>query len=123
MSQEEHDRQIDYIEFATTDIEGSKNFYATVFGWKFTDWGEGYSSFEDGRLTGGLRLEEAVDSGGPLVVIYAIDLGQIETAVRGAGGTIVKETFSFPGGRRFHFADPESNILAVWSDRDQVTET
>jgi hypothetical protein len=28
----------------------------------------------------------------------------------------VRETFSFPGGRRFHFADPEGNVLAVWSE-------
>ena len=39
MSQEDHDRQIDYIEFETTDIAQSKNFYTAVFGWKFTDWG------------------------------------------------------------------------------------
>ena len=24
--------------------------------------------------------------------------------------------FEFPGGRRFHFADPGGNVLAVWSD-------
>jgi predicted enzyme related to lactoylglutathione lyase len=47
MSQEEHDRRIDYVEFETTDIEQSKNFYTTVFDWKFTDWGEGYTSFAD----------------------------------------------------------------------------
>jgi len=33
------------------------------------------------------------------------------------GGSIVKEIFEFPGGRRFHFADPGGNELAVWSDR------
>jgi predicted enzyme related to lactoylglutathione lyase len=37
--------------------------------------------------------------------------------VRKAGGKITKPTFSFPGGRRFHFADPSGNELAVWSDR------
>ncbi|MDX1561899.1 MAG: VOC family protein, partial [Gammaproteobacteria bacterium] len=26
-------------------------------------------------------------------------------------------TFSFPGGRRFHFADPCGNELAVWSEQ------
>ena len=35
----------------------------------------------------------------------------------GNGGSIVKEPFSFPGGRRFHFADPAGNVLAVWSDK------
>jgi hypothetical protein len=34
----------------------------------------------------------------------------------GAGGTIAKPIFSFPGGRRFHFCDPAGNELAVWSD-------
>jgi len=28
----------------------------------------------------------------------------------------VKDTFSFPGGYRFHFADPNGNELAVWSE-------
>ncbi|VAW15709.1 Glyoxalase family protein [hydrothermal vent metagenome] len=27
----------------------------------------------------------------------------------------VKEIFSFPGGRRFHFREPGGNELAVWS--------
>jgi uncharacterized protein len=31
--------------------------------------------------------------------------------------TIVRSIFSFPGGRRFHFADPSGNELAVWSDQ------
>jgi predicted enzyme related to lactoylglutathione lyase len=34
-----------------------------------------------------------------------------------AGGTIVKPIYAFPGGRRFHLADPAGNELAVWSDR------
>ena len=38
-------------------------------------------------------------------------------AVQDAGGRVVKEPFSFPGGRRFHFLDPSGNELAVWSDR------
>jgi predicted enzyme related to lactoylglutathione lyase len=32
------------------------------------------------------------------------------------GGNIIKPVFSFPGGRRFHFTDPNGNELAVWSD-------
>jgi predicted enzyme related to lactoylglutathione lyase len=34
-------------------------------------------------------------------------------AVMDAGGLIVKPIFSFPGGRRFHFTDPNGNELAV----------
>jgi predicted enzyme related to lactoylglutathione lyase len=33
--------------------------------------------------------------------------------VKRAGGTITKEVFGFPGGRRFHFRDPAGNELAA----------
>jgi predicted enzyme related to lactoylglutathione lyase len=49
-------------------------------------------------------------------VIYATRLEEIESRIREAGGTIVRGTYSFPGGRRFHFTDPSGNELAVWSD-------
>jgi hypothetical protein len=35
--------------------------------------------------------------------------------VRAAGGSIEKEPFAFPGGRRFHFLDPSGTELAVWA--------
>lgn len=117
MSQEEQDKRIDYVEFPTSDVERTKSFYAAVFGWKFTDWGPDYTSFEDGRLTGGFRKADSVAPGDTLVVVYALDLSQAEAEVKANGATIVKPPFSFPGGRRFHFADPSGNVLAVWSDR------
>jgi predicted enzyme related to lactoylglutathione lyase len=113
----EHDRRIDYIELPATDVGAAKRFYADAFGWKFTDYGPDYMSFEDGRLAGGLTKGGTVARGGALVVIFAVDLAATEARVREAGGTIVKPTFSFPGGRRFHFTDPSGNELAVWSDR------
>jgi D-aminopeptidase len=118
MGQEEHDKRVDYVEFPVTDIGAAKTFYSAVFGWKMQDWGPDYASFEDGRLAGGFRLEEEVSRGGPLVVIYAVDLEAVEASVRANGGTIVQGIFSFPGGRRFHFTDPSGNELAVWSDQD-----
>ncbi len=117
MSQAEQDRRVDYIEFLTTDIEETKRFYSSVFGWEFTDYGPDYTSFTDGRLAGGFSLAPAVAAGGPLVVLYATNLEKIEADIRGSGGRIVRETFEFPGGRRFHFTDPSGNELAVWSDR------
>lgn len=111
------DRRIDYIEMAATDIAGTKRFYTDVFAWKFTDYGPDYTSFEDGRLSGGFFRAESARAGTVLVVIFAVDLAAAEKRVRAAGGKIVKPIFSFPGGRRFHFTDPSGNELAVWSDR------
>ena len=117
MSQADQDRRVDYIEFSATDIETTKRFYAEVFGWEFTDYGPEYTSFTDGRMAGGFHVAPEVPPGGPLVVLYSTDLGQIEGRIRGSGGRIVRKTFEFPGGWRFHFTDPSGNELAVWSER------
>ena len=110
------DKQIDYIELPATDIAATKQFYSTVFGWKFEDYGPEYTSFFDGRMAGGFTTEARPSSRGILLVIYAADLAAMQDTIRAAGATVVKDTFSFPGGRRFHFADPNGNELAVWSD-------
>ena len=117
MSQSEQDRRIDYVEFATTDITETKRFYSDVFGWVFTDYGPDYTSFSDGRLNGGFTRADDVAPGGPLIVLYATDLEAIEGSIKKHGGSITKETFEFPGGRRFHFSDPSGNELAVWTDQ------
>lgn len=119
MSQAEHNRRIDYLEFPAIDIAATKKFYTNVFGWEFVDYGPDYTAFKDGRLNGGFaKTEHAPQAGGALVVIYAIALEALEKAVINAGGKIKKEIFSFPGGRRFHFTDPNGNELAVWSDQE-----
>ena len=113
----EHDRRIDYIEIDATDIAATKRFYTDCFGWKFTDYGPDYTSFDDGRMTGGFRKAGRAAKGSVLIVILAMDLAAAEAKVRAAGGRIVKPVFEFPGGRRFHFTDPSGNELSVWSDR------
>jgi hypothetical protein len=117
MDTQTNEGRIDYIEFPATDIPKTKAFYNSVFGWKFTDYGPDYTSFEDGRLTGGFYKKDAIAPGGPLVVMYSADLAATQAKVEAAGGAISKEIFSFPGGRRFHFTDPSGNELSVWSDK------
>jgi hypothetical protein len=113
----EHDRRIDYIEMAATDVGAVRRFYEEAFGWKFTDYGPEYTAFEDGRLAGGFTTGRTPARGGALVVLFAVDIDAAQRRVQAAGGTVVKPTFSFPGGRRFHFTDPAGNELAVWTDR------
>ena len=110
--------EIDYIEILVRDTEASKRFYGAAFGWTFTDYGPDYVAIRGrDREQGGLRKADAVPKGGPLVVLYSADLEATHAAVKAAGGRIVQEIFSFPGGRRFQFEDPSGNELAVWSDR------
>ena len=116
MDSPDHNFQMDYIEFPASNIEATKRFYGAVFGWSFTDYGPNYTSFHDGRLAGGFTMSAKPVRGGALVVLYAKSLEDTQRMVVEAGGSIFVETFEFPGGRRFHFADPNGNELAVWSE-------
>ncbi|MDA0664142.1 MAG: VOC family protein [Proteobacteria bacterium] len=109
---------INYIEFPMTDNAGTRAFYGQAFGWEFTDWGPGYISFTGAGIEGGFNGlgEAAVAPPGVLVVLYADDLAATLAAVEAAGGKIVKPIYDFPGGRRFHFLDPNGTELAVWSE-------
>ena len=73
------------------------------------------AEFTDGRLKGGLTTGEPVRPGGPLVILYADDLGEAQRRVTAAGGRVSREAFDFPGGRRFHFPDLDGYELAVWT--------
>ena len=112
-----NNHRIDYIEFSATDIPSTKKFYTAVFGWKFTDYGPDYTSFEDGRISGGFAKAQSISGNGALDVVYSSELEKTQTTVVRSGGTITKPPFDFPGGRRFHFTDPNGNELAVWSDK------
>lgn len=112
--QSDNDGRIDYIEFATSDFQASKAFFIAAFGWTFTDWGEDYTAFEDGRLAGGIR--PGTPGSSPTVILYAVDLDGMRAKVEAAGGRVTAE-HSFPGGRRFHFIEPGGNELAVWSEK------
>jgi len=114
--------QINYIEMPASDPAGTRTFFESVFGWEFQEWGPDYLSFQDGKLDGGFyRAEMAarVSNGSALVILYHSDLEGLRQAVLDAGGTLEKDIFSFPGGRRFHFLDPSGNEFAVWSEPEE----
>jgi predicted enzyme related to lactoylglutathione lyase len=115
----QEDQKIDYVEFPARDFDAVQSFYEQAFGWTFTDYGDEYRAFADGRLDGGFRLSDAastVEIGATLVVLYANDLEATRDKVVACGGRIMVDIFPFPGGRRFQFADPHGNELGVWSE-------
>ena len=114
------ENKIDYLEIPSSDLPASKSFFTSMFGWQFTDYGDEYCSFEDGRITGGFYKSDQTASyaeGSVLIVFFANDLEAALQKVVDSGGSVVRDVFSFPGGRRFHFADPTGNEFAIWSDK------
>jgi predicted enzyme related to lactoylglutathione lyase len=116
----EHEK-MDYVEFPARNMSATKQFFTTVFGWSFTDYGPDYTSFANEGLNGGFYQSDLTcssENGSALIVFYSRNLEQTLEKIKTAGGAITKPIFSFPGGRRFHFTDPSGNEYAVWSDKN-----
>lgn len=114
----EHEK-MNYIEFPAKDIEATKTFFSAIFSWSFVDYGPEYTAFSNAGLDGGFfksDLTVSTKNGSALIVFYSKELEKTLAKIENSGGSIIKTIFSFPGGRRFHFADPNGNEYAVWSD-------
>jgi hypothetical protein len=111
--------KIDYLELPSKNLQVTKDFFTSVFAWSFVDYGDDYSAFNHAGISGGFFKADLVVStktGSVLIVFYSEDLLATQIKIEEAGGCIVKPLFAFPGGQRFHFADPNGNEYAVWSD-------
>ncbi len=114
----EHEK-INYVEFPAKDIEAAKAFFTTVFGWSFVDYGPDYAAFSNEGIDGGFFKSDftvSTENGSALIIFYSEELEKTQSKIENAGGKIIKPIFSFPGGRRFHFGDPNGNEYAVWSE-------
>jgi predicted enzyme related to lactoylglutathione lyase len=105
--------RICFIELPAGNLGAAKTFYGSVFGWDLADFGPSYACTMTGDVDLGLQGELSEAARAPLAVIAVDDLDAAQAAVEQAGGVITQAIFAFPGGRRFHFTDPNGNELAV----------
>ena len=70
--------------------------------------------FAEFPVRSGLSADTVPRGPAPPVVLHTVDREQARQTVFAAGGVLARDIFTFPGGHRFHFADPVGNELAVW---------
>ncbi len=119
MKQSHH--AISYVEINVTDLARARAFYEQAFGWRFNDYGPDYAGIQapdgDGEV-GGLGVGREPGPGGPLVLVGSDDLPTSLEAVRSAGGEVTEGPYDYPGGSRFHFSDPDGNVLGVYQSSE-----
>ncbi|WP_242115815.1 VOC family protein [Sphingomonas lacusdianchii] len=103
--------RLNYLELPVASTGPAADFYAKVMGWTFTDYGPDYAATTTGDTDVGLDADTTLKT--MLPVIQVDDLEAALAAVEAAGGIIVEPIFAFPGGRRFHFRDPDGHVLAA----------
>ncbi len=108
---------ITYVEISVRDLGSAKSFYAAAFSWEFNDYGPAYCgirSADGSDEMGGLAGGGVGGSGGPVVFVESKDLDESARSVLSSGGALDGEIYSYPGGRRFTFTDPDGNRLGVF---------
>jgi predicted enzyme related to lactoylglutathione lyase len=106
--------RLNYLELTSGSAARSRDFYTAAFGWDFTDFAPTYSATTTDDTDIGLTEGADPDAAPMLPVIEVEGLEAALDAVVAQGGSIVKPIFAFPGGRRFHFRDPDGHMLGVW---------
>ncbi|MBO9713817.1 VOC family protein [Sphingomonas sp.] len=107
--------RLSYVELPVTDVAGQRDFYTKAFGWAFTDFGPDYAATVTGDVDVGLNGSEdhAIAAILPVIEVKEDLEGALDKVVA-AGGAVTVPIFAFPGGRRFHFRDPQGLELGVF---------
>jgi predicted enzyme related to lactoylglutathione lyase len=105
-----------YLELPSRNISRAKKFYTAALGLKFTDFGPRYAGTTSGDTDVGIDADATQPSFGThaLPGFQTDNVEEAYAAVVAAGGKITHAIFSFPGGRRFHFTDPDGHEISVF---------
>lgn len=110
--------KLNYVELPVASSAASIDFYGAAFGWRFTRYGPDYAAHEEGPADFALNGADDHRTAAILPVVEVQDLEGTFAAVKAAGGHITRDIFGFPGGRRFHFTDPDGLELGVYVKED-----
>lgn len=109
-------------EFMTRDYEGAKDFYAALFGYRYTEIGDGtfqYSMIatEQGETVGGIgSMPAGVPAAVPphwRVYFAVTDADDVASRAEQLGGSVVSPPQDMPYGRRADLADPQGARFSI----------
>lgn len=112
--------KLNYLELPVAQVSGARDFYGKAFGWSFTEYGPEYAAAEGGEVAIGLN---GAEDQGIKMLLPLVEVSDLEAALEkvvAAGGEVVVPIFAFPGGRRFHFTDPDGNTLGVFVNEPEA---
>jgi predicted enzyme related to lactoylglutathione lyase len=113
-----------WAELATSDAEGAKAFYASVFAWDYDDNpigdGQVYSmARRDGKVVAALFGSDQPPHWNCYVTVDSVDESTARAGELGAG--VVAEPFDVMDvGRMSVIADPTGAALCLWEARSQI---
>lgn len=112
--------RIVHIELPSHDLEVSRKFYSSLFGWKFEAQPNmpNYLMWECGELGGGFALTNEPIIGGVVLYIKVDDIPAKLQEIEAAGGKRLGDEYELPDGYGFcaEFTDPHGNKLGLYRE-------
>jgi predicted enzyme related to lactoylglutathione lyase len=111
--------KICYVEIPTTDIDQSRKFYETVFGWQTRTRSDGSIAFDDGvgQVSGTwVRDRPPMDQVGLLIYVMVDSVTETATNIEANGGEIVQPIGGDAPEITARFKDPGGNILGLYQE-------
>ncbi len=120
-----------WVDLATTDIDGAREFYGELLGWEFVTESDpearGYTmALLKGRAAAAVmpQPQEQTDMGVPPMwnqYITVNDVDAVAGQAESLGGSLAVEPFDvFTAGRMAVVADPTGAMVALWQPGDSI---
>ena len=109
-----------HLELHTGDMNGARELYSDLFGWRQerVDAGRGsYLALELGRGLGGGIVECATDRAVWLPYVAVAQIGAATDAARVSGAAVLLEPREGPTGWRSVIATPAGGEIALWQPK------
>lgn len=106
-----------HVEWPTTDFERTTKFYGSLFGWKFTPFGEDYLMFETADSIGGgfYKCADAKPGSGALAYVLVEELEPYLKQAVALGGSVEKMG---PANEEIHELQGGMGWISVLHDPD-----
>ena len=112
--------KICYLEIPAIRAEDSARFYATVFGWKIRDRGDGNLAFDDSGGVSGAWIKEADRTADEHTRAYIMvdDIAEALRQIKEAGGRILtpRKIIRPNMGAFAAFTDPAGNEFGLYEE-------
>lgn len=119
--------KVAYFEFDVENPDRAGKFYANVFGWKISTWGEKVKYWlittdpkDDTGIDGSFMLRSERDEKLRKLTVNSIDVSSIDEYIKkieDGGGKIVTPKIPITGeGYVVYFKDTEKNIFGIYQD-------
>ena len=109
-----------HLAINASDVQRAKDFYESVFGWRFDPWGppDYYQAREAGGFIMALQGRREVKPGARMLGFEATmavdDIAVTTAAIEAAGGRTATQQIYIEGvGKLAYFEDPEGNIFGT----------